>query len=66
MPKQSAEVASCYLFLASYDSSIVTGQVLHPTTVKSLMLFNKEIRLINDLQYQSLLNEARVDMLSKD
>ena len=29
-PGQPAEVAPCYVFLASEDSSYVTGQVLHP------------------------------------
>jgi len=29
-PGQPAEVAPCYLFLASNDSSYITGQVLHP------------------------------------
>jgi NAD(P)-dependent dehydrogenase (short-subunit alcohol dehydrogenase family) len=29
-PGQPAEVAPCYLFLASNDSSYMTGQVLHP------------------------------------
>jgi len=27
---QPAEVAPCYVFLASADSSYMTGQVLHP------------------------------------
>ena len=29
-PGQPAEVASCYVFLASADSSYISGQVLHP------------------------------------
>jgi NAD(P)-dependent dehydrogenase (short-subunit alcohol dehydrogenase family) len=29
-PGQPAEVAPCYVFLASDDSSYMTGQVLHP------------------------------------
>jgi NAD(P)-dependent dehydrogenase (short-subunit alcohol dehydrogenase family) len=29
-PGQPVEVAPCYLFLASKDSSYMTGQVLHP------------------------------------
>ena len=27
---EPAEVATCYLFLASEDASYITGQVLHP------------------------------------
>jgi NAD(P)-dependent dehydrogenase (short-subunit alcohol dehydrogenase family) len=27
---EPAEVAPCYVFLASHDSSYMTGQVLHP------------------------------------
>lgn len=27
---QPAEIAPCYVFLASYDASFITGQVLHP------------------------------------
>jgi NAD(P)-dependent dehydrogenase (short-subunit alcohol dehydrogenase family) len=27
---EPAEVAPCYVFLASSDSSYITGQVLHP------------------------------------
>lgn len=29
-PGQPEEVATCYVFLASPDSSYMTGQVLHP------------------------------------
>jgi NAD(P)-dependent dehydrogenase (short-subunit alcohol dehydrogenase family) len=29
-PGQPFEVATCYVFLASDDSSYITGQVLHP------------------------------------
>jgi len=29
-PGQPAEIAPCYVFLASQDSSYMTGQVLHP------------------------------------
>ncbi len=29
-PGQPSEVATCYVFLASDDSSYLTGQVLHP------------------------------------
>ena len=29
-PGQPEEVAPCYVFLASADSSYITGQVLHP------------------------------------
>ena len=29
-PGQPAEVAKCFVFLASDDSSYITGQVLHP------------------------------------
>ena len=28
--KQPAEVAPCYVFLASDDSSYMSGQILHP------------------------------------
>lgn len=29
-PVQSDEVAPCYVFLASADSTYMTGQVMHP------------------------------------
>ena len=29
-PGQPEEVAPCYVFLASHDSSYMTGQILHP------------------------------------
>lgn len=29
-PGQPAEVATCYVFLASDDSSYISGQMLHP------------------------------------
>lgn len=29
-PAQPADIASCYVFLASDDSRFMTGQVLHP------------------------------------
>jgi NAD(P)-dependent dehydrogenase (short-subunit alcohol dehydrogenase family) len=29
-PGQPSEIATCYVFLASQDSSFISGQVLHP------------------------------------
>jgi NAD(P)-dependent dehydrogenase (short-subunit alcohol dehydrogenase family) len=29
-PGQPAEVATCYVFLASSDASYMSGQILHP------------------------------------
>jgi NAD(P)-dependent dehydrogenase (short-subunit alcohol dehydrogenase family) len=29
-PGQPSEIAACYVFLASQDSSFISGQVLHP------------------------------------